>query len=1040
MSGQGKSSFCNILLFLLFCKRPFKEKAMKKKLILQPRNNHANSFDQTIVSLCEKAKGTDVFTSFNATRSNLQKQLGGGYTAFLVRFSKTIREISFPSFPEFSALEDLPPEQKKFIENAISHSLDVITVILQLETMFNTTEKKSIEAEKKGLNKLMTFNPQTATKSIALIRDLLTLKDNNNDDISLPEIIDSLLRIAILHDAAKYAELLNPEISHEQHMYNSIEKLKINITEAEKHIIRLHVHFGITYNGEYDPLVLIEEINKIKDCGFTENKNKQIFHLTAAFTLFDVSSYGVCTNTMVMELYNMVLGNETSNLNLLIGELYKNNNQYKELANIFRREFAQYKLMSLIRFGDFDIDKKDLASAIRSAMQIIITHTDGRIDQDKIDTLNDILTNNVKIFRYINYLVKAIRLQSLPAAINFILMIASVAKKAQVENLIFVASHGDPIHKIENLSEQLELFVSKLLFAIDTKTDNGTDYYLVDSAGAMLPDSPIISKVKLGNGQEILCVRFPTFITPSLKETLRKGGIISLGDANCFPLVVGLQKEQIFTAHGVHIPKSDINTYKSTFNPVLAMAIIQAIINTSPETIQTAAIAYDDSLWAKEYANYIAQVLIGNNISVNLATTPLPIGVIAGNHSDLKIVLSAGSHGRNFGFGIYTKNGAITDKVITKIWAGLEELIAKGGYISVGQLNQANPLEITYTTPKINIKNNMPQIYTSSQEIVSSMQNLLYKKYGDTWKENIDITLAAHRRPHFCSFDTTDFLQDNFARTLLLQPKATSVVINHNASRIGLLERVNLETALKLDTFYGIKITHQNDKHAIVHYNSYHIWTMLAHYCATSYSGDDGVFIVSFPVTSNIDRIAKKFDIKVIRTNVGEGSFAKIIPTIINQGHSPLLFCEQNGAGNIVSNNNSRIARQSDPLQIALVLMKLISKKESPGNYYLSIAEEITLNQFAKFNIRKAFLHDDIIKLQDKKEQINKILDMKIQEIRHYKIHNGVRIWLEDNTGEVIIISLYDDYTDKSKVKLRIDANSQQTISKTENKIINHPS
>src|SRR5258708_32962279 len=110
--------------------------------------------------------------------------------------------------------------------------------------------------------------------------------------------MDYLLQAALFHDVAKYGEFLNPSKLHENYAYELIRENGIDIPEIAQEIIRLHIHFGITYNGEYNPQVMIDEIHSFHQRGWKRKDIQKVVVLTALFTFADVAADGPITNTM----------------------------------------------------------------------------------------------------------------------------------------------------------------------------------------------------------------------------------------------------------------------------------------------------------------------------------------------------------------------------------------------------------------------------------------------------------------------------------------------------------------------------------------------------------------------------------------------------------------------------------------------------------------------------------------------------------------------------------------------------------------------
>ncbi len=105
---------------------------------------------------------------------------------------------------------------------------------------------------------------------------------------------------------------------HENYAYELIQSQNIAIPKVAQEVIRLHIHFGITYNGEFSPEVLLDEIRELHRQGWSRADIRSVILLTALFTFADVAAYGPITNTMVQEITRMVINGTSMSLVHLI--------------------------------------------------------------------------------------------------------------------------------------------------------------------------------------------------------------------------------------------------------------------------------------------------------------------------------------------------------------------------------------------------------------------------------------------------------------------------------------------------------------------------------------------------------------------------------------------------------------------------------------------------------------------------------------------------------------------------------------------------
>ncbi len=123
-----------------------------------------------------------------------------------------------------------------------------------------------------------------------------------------------------------------------------------------------------------------------------------------------------------------------------------------------------------------------MTQAIRET-QGVVSHEDWYI----LDSMS-----KIRSFRFLNYLVKALRLQSLAATLNFLRLVLKVAHLTGQTQVVFVNLQGQPIHKAGDLSSLLKKLVTQLPFATDVKTNDHHNYHFVNAAGRHIQDSPLL--------------------------------------------------------------------------------------------------------------------------------------------------------------------------------------------------------------------------------------------------------------------------------------------------------------------------------------------------------------------------------------------------------------------------------------------------------------------------------------------------------------------------------------------------------------------
>ncbi|OVE77451.1 hypothetical protein BVX98_02850 [bacterium F11] len=990
---------------------------------------------------------------FGAVREKLVEGIGQSYHLFFTRVADFLYDVH----KALGSLVHRGPDHHEEVEKTYQHSLDVIASVAQL---FSVVEGKNPPAEKKGLGRLSLAHEEQASTSFDNLRRLM---DSLSDDAK-PEAMNYLLETALLHDTAKYGELLNPSKPHEIYAYEVLKEREYDVSRMVNEIIRLHVHFGITYNGEFNPQILIDEINHLWNEGWKEGEIKTLMTLTAVFTLADVTAYGYVTNTMVDQLTEMVLGNhDQSGLSFII-ETLNQPSVCQNLSSKFVDVYAAQMQVGLLRFGDLEVDnypRDHFEREIERAKQETTSGTNWKVDTDDWKVLERI--GEIFEFRYVNNLIKAIRLTSIPAAINFMRLIVKAALLLKQSRVVFVGAHGQPINKVGDLTIFLRNLIRHLPYATDIRSDDHRTYYLVGSDKRRLPDSPSIMVTKVQE-KDTMVVRFPFFISKKIKDVVDLGGDIEVTPSLRERYLVNLTSD-IMTPYGVTIPTDPLNTYQQTFNPLTSMVIAQSIVNVrKPKRVIVTA---DSSVWAKEHARYISGVLAGNDVEVVLFSRTMPLGVPAGliqqqpGLADMVLHLNAGAGGRNFGFGIYTKDGSLSSGELRSIFAADGGI---GDYLS-GKENELHlrpssmPTKkssrkidaFNYLLPEIDLgKTQSTTLWFSDPEIMDSMEDSFEAAYGSDWWHKLNVGVV-HEQSPIGPFDNSSYLNDDkraFSSTLQNRPDTTAIMLNANGSRFGLAEKVPTSVGEQLEAL-GAEII-RDDTYpdtVIVHYPPFLIWTMIAALYADEHekNGDNKAFAGTFPTSENVRRIAQARRLEYLPSDIGEPALKAVINDYEGRDdhNRTLISFESSGNGNGWLSNREvdRIERQNNPFAMAMMLLHfdpaVKADYHSFGEYLLSVPTEfnINLSQVRQTNVLESQVSDGARLLQEIEEG-QSLGDFKVERIEQYsEVTRGRRIYLDKGA----VVSFYFSYKSKTAedptIRIFVDAPNQEVISQVESAI-----
>jgi len=641
------------------------------------------------------------------------------------------------------------------------------------------------------------------------------------------------------------------------------------------------------------------------------------------------------------------------------------------------------------------------------------------------------------------------RLRNPVAPVNFVRLIKKLARETKHTHVFFVGAQGQPIHKVGNLDDRLRDFYDCLTMDVcDVKTDDGRTYYFIDSTGRKVPDSPICFSHRI-HGQMALIVRFPLFESPAINKALQHGTDLAIDAEHRARISLS---PDIITQYGINIPIDHANVYQQNFDPLTTMLITQAVINTTPEAEKpkTVLVGCDDSLWAQEHTRYIISVLEGNGIKVVRLMNGLPIGIQTGLLSqhpdkyDMAITLNEGGVGRNFGMGFYNNRGVFPPERLNAIYD-------ESNGIRDFQVGNCNIIRLQKSSESGDVSYLLPEIDDSYSEKVclsfssNDMLSALREGSAVAWMSKMHCVLR-HKDHTGGDFTTPGHLIEPadkaLWRTLLERRETTTVFINQNGSRIGLAEKVPYQTAHKLADASGVNIVavSQDRESAVVHYQPYHIWTVLAALYADKYPNADKKFVTPFPVTSNIQSIGDSNGIETVTTGVGEYSIAQAIDggAIAEQ---TLLFCEPNGNGSVLIDHDGvqQIERQNNVFAAVSMLCHFLTTRIFPdysslAEFYLDVPElvNVNLNQFEQINV-KAEEHKETIEVISSLNEGSALGTRVVISRTDFPEVNGMRVLLDGG----VRISMY--YSHKSfdglVARIFIDAPNKEIINEIKSQL-----
>lgn len=997
----------------------------------------SNDIDALYVGVYQEVMALRVnAVDFATIHHQLNDAIGNLYLALFHR----VADVHYLQVTERGAKIQRTDAHHTSVSGTYQHALIVTANVEQLHAI---SQRNNPPEEEKGFGLLVKRHETKSAKSFDDMRALLSSVQGLTPD----ESIDLLLQAALLHDIAKYKEdLLDPTRGHEVYAHELIRDEQLPVSPIASEICRLHLHFGIVYNGEFSPTMLIDEIKQFHERGVSKQDIHNIMTLTALFTLADVTAYGPITNTMVAKVTEMMM--EENGLAHVI-EAIDDPNQFEARSRTFIDHYAKEMLIGQVRFGNTTVDDYPEGTTdkmIVNAQENVISNTDSIVSQrDWTEMISTMI--GIRFLRYINYLIKALRLRSVPAAVNFTRLVLKVAALTGQIEIRFVNAQGQPINGRMDLATLLAKFAVKMADATDVHTNDQQHYYFIDSTGHAIPDSPLLF-VRHVHAEKTLVVRFPFLISSDASETLAKGGTIILTDdmRNTF---LSHTSPDFFGPYGINIPMDPVNLYQSTFNPVMTLMIAQAFCNVyRPSSV---VLAGDNSFWAEEHIRLLASVFAGNNVPVTIYAGATPIGVVAGeafrdpkNQPEFVIYVNQGA-GRNFGFGIYTNFGALSPDVLRELYTrplGVEAFL-KGDTRTIRVGIPPLPQLFVGLLPTIEFPHiGNIRLWFKNADILNTMASSFAAAYGHAWRSLINISVVQPNRS-WSIFDDVRYLTHSpseismalYNVLLRREEETTHVFLNSNGSRMGLAETVPKEVGLQMQKM-GAIIVGGNDTHDVIHYPFFLISTLIACLYALEFSASRTrhAFRNSVLTTSNIRRIAHAFNMDSILTNVSEAALnAGFFPLLEDTGAHVLFSAEVNsGTGLIVNKDHQRrhIERQNNPFSLAMHLFHarfLLNGMNTFAELLISVQEQYRI---------PFFLHEQLsVPLKGNDDCFNRLKSLNVDDvwfrIKVEEVSNSYesvrQIIFEDGS----FIAFYESYKKGSNgptIRLFIDAPDAHTI------------